>query len=152
MRRILCKDPTNRIKMEDILEDAWVTNDGKERLDPNEVQYFKKGDLGNVDRLVKMNQMGLSTTNINHKQLGINIDSIKKNEAIKLGINLDSIKKTKATTELLQTPEQVESISSHSDDEDNYLRAFNQKLKEKTNVKSTFTRSHEIHIDEAKDM
>ena len=82
MRRILCKDPSNRIKMEDILEDAWVTNDGKERLDPNEVQYFKKGDLGNVDRLMKMNQMGLSTTNINHKKLGINLDSIKKNEAI----------------------------------------------------------------------
>ena len=121
--------------MEDILEDAWVTNDGRERLDPNEVQYFKKSDLGNVDRLMKMNQMGLSTTNINHK---------------KLGINLDSIKKSKATIELVQTLEEDESISSHSDEEDNNIRAYNLKLKEKTFVKSTFMRSHEIHMDETK--
>ena len=57
--------------MEDILEDPWVTNNGKDKVNPNQVQYFKKGDLGNVGRLMKMNQMGLSTTNINHPRLGV---------------------------------------------------------------------------------
>lgn len=35
MRQILCKDPANRITMDEILEDPWVTNNGIDKLDPN---------------------------------------------------------------------------------------------------------------------
>ena len=60
-QQILTKDPNSRLTIEAILEDPWVTNNGKEMIDVKKVVHYENGHIGNVDRLIRMNTMGLST-------------------------------------------------------------------------------------------
>ena len=55
------KDPQKRLGIDGILQDPWVTNQGKDVIDVKEVLHYDNGHIGNVDRLISIGQMGLNT-------------------------------------------------------------------------------------------
>ena len=57
-QKILTKDPLKRLRIESILNDPWVTNNGKDIIDAKQVLHYDNGHIGNVDRLISMNTMG----------------------------------------------------------------------------------------------
>jgi len=67
LRGMLAKDPDNRMTVEDILKDDWVTNFGEEEIDLKNVDHDemdktgKKG-FGNLQRLLKSKALGQGAT------------------------------------------------------------------------------------------
>ena len=59
--KILRKDSSKRITLEEIFGDPWVTKNGQEIIEPDQVQHFNNGFIGNVERLIRMNSMGQNT-------------------------------------------------------------------------------------------
>ena len=58
---MLDKDQTKRAKLDDILKSEWVTNNGKEVIEPNDVVRDMEAytqSFGNIDRLIKSKALG----------------------------------------------------------------------------------------------
>ena len=92
-QKILRKDSSKRITLEEIFGDPWVTKNGQEIIEPDQVQHFNNGFIGNVDRLIRMNSIGQVRTPIRQIDAGVSmllrracssILHLKKNETLKL--------------------------------------------------------------------
>jgi hypothetical protein len=59
---MLEKNPVERIILKDILKHPWVTKNYQEKIEVEQVDVFDNGNLGNVDRLVKLKKLNQGTT------------------------------------------------------------------------------------------
>ena len=58
---MLDKDQTKRAKLDDILKSEWVTNNGKEVIEPNDVVRDMEAynqSFSNIDRIIKSKALG----------------------------------------------------------------------------------------------
>ena len=78
LERILEKDPDHRATLEEILQNQWVTSNGRNIIELKEVEVYENG-LGNIDRLLLKSRMkfGMTSMQLFRDQLA-EIDDIEK--------------------------------------------------------------------------